>query len=453
MNKAEQQYIDLYRQYSGIIKNGSSSVMNAPRDAAFETFSRKGFPTRKVEEYKYTDIPAIFEPDYGLNINRVEIPVNPYEVFRCDVPNLGTSLHFVVNDSFYTAAEGAGSLPEGVIFGSLKKVSEEYPAFVEQYYSRLAPEDDALVAFNTMMAQDGVILYVPDGCVVDKTIQIVNILRSDVDLMANRRMLIIMGANSKADILVCDHASDRNTKFLSTQVTEVYVGEGATLNYYEFEETHLGTSRVAGLWIDQAADSHVVADNITLHNGITRNTTRVYLSGSGASADVSGLAIADSNEHVDNNTLIEHRVSDCRSDELFKYVLDDHAVGAFAGLILVKEGAQRTVSQETNRNLLATTDARMYTQPMLEIYADDVKCSHGSTVGQLDENALFYMRQRGIPLREARLLLMFAFVSDVVDKITLEPLRDRLHVLVEKRFRGELGRCSHGCASCKGKKQ
>ena len=160
------------------------------------------------------------------------------------------------------------------------------------------------------------------------------------------------------------------------------------------------------------------------------------------------IAIADNNQHVDNHTTIVHSVPNCTSNELYKYVLDEQAVGAFAGLGLVRPDAQHTSSQQTNRNLCATRDAHMYTQPQLEIYADDVKCSHGATVGQLDESALFYMRQRGIPVREARLLLMFAFVNEVIDTIRLDALKDRLHLLVEKRFRGELNKCQ-GCAICK----
>ena len=187
---------------------------------------------------------------------------------------------------------------------------------------------------------------------------------------------------------------------------------------------------------------------MTLHNGTTRNTTEVTLNGHGAEISLCGMAIADKNEHVDNHTFIDHKVSDCTSNELFKYVLDDQSVGAFAGKVLVREGAQRTSSQQTNRNLCATRETRMYTQPQLEIYADDVKCSHGATVGQLDEKALFYMRQRGISLKEARLLLMFAFVNEVIDTIRLDALKDRLHLLVEKRFRGELNKCQ-GCAICK----
>ena len=206
--------------------------------------------------------------------------------------------------------------------------------------------------------------------------------------------------------------------------------------------------RVSNVYIDQQADSRVNHNVITLHNGVTRNLTDLVFSGEGAECYLNGCVIADKTQHVDNNTLIDHRVPHCTSNELYKYVLDDSAVGAFAGKVLVRKDAQKTSSQERNQNLCVTKQARMFTQPMLEIYADDVKCAHGSTVGQLNDAALFYMRQRGISLKEARLLLQFAFINEVVDSIRLEPLRDRLHYLVEKRFRGELSKCE-GCKLCK----
>ena len=202
------------------------------------------------------------------------------------------------------------------------------------------------------------------------------------------------------------------------------------------------------MYVHAGRDCSVNLNNITLYNGLTRNTTCVAMEGEGSEVVLNGCVIADKNQHVDNNTLIDHRVPHCTSRELYKYVLDDSAVGAFAGKILVREGAQKTSSQETNANLCATNDARMYTQPMLEIYADDVKCAHGATVGQLDERAMFYMQQRGISREEARMMLMFAFVGQVIDEIKLEPLRDRLHHLVEKRFRGELSKCA-GCGLCR----
>jgi Fe-S cluster assembly protein SufD len=439
---SEQQYIDLYKQARGMIHEHSSDVMNSVRDEAFERFMSSGFPTRKVERYKYTDIQQLFAPDYGLNLNRLTIPVDPYNAFRCDVPNLSTSLYFVVNDVFYQDEKPKGHLPAGVIIGSLKDFA------TSAYYNQLAGKaNDATTDLNTMLAQDGLYVYVPKNVKVDRAIQVINILRSDVDLMVNRRVLIVLEEGAELKMLFCDHAAD-DKNFLATQVIEAYVGENASLDLYCLEETHHKNVRVSNVYIDQQRDSRVNHNVITLHNGVTRNKLDLTFSGEGAECQCYGCVIADKHQHVDNNTLITHKVPHCTSNELYKYVLDDKAVGAFAGRVLVEHGAQKTTSQMTNQNLTASKEARMYTQPMLEIYADDVKCAHGSTVGQLNDAALFYMRQRGISLEEAKVLLQNAFINEVIDKMQLEPLRDRLHYLVEKRFRGELNKCK-GCQLCK----
>ena len=445
---SERQYIELYEQTRQMICSHSSDVMNAVRDEAFECFRQMGFPTRKVERYKYTDMSKLFEPDYGLNLNRLDIPVNPYDAFRCDVPNLSTSLYFVLNDSFYQKTLPKSHLPEGVIVGSLCEESIKNPRFIAQYYAKIAEKgEDAITALNTMLAQDGLLVYIPKNVRLEKTIQVINILRSDVDLMVNRRVLVILEQGAEAKLLFCDHTAD-NQQFLTTQVIEAYVGENASLDLYCLEETHYKNVRVSNLYIQQAANSRLRHHVITLHNGITRNQTNLVFKGEGSECDLCGCVIADKEQHVDNNTLIDHQVGHCTSHELYKYVLDEKSVGAFAGKVLVRHDAQKTTSEEVNQNLCTTKDARMYTQPMLEIYADDVKCSHGSTVGQLNDAAMFYMRQRGISEKEARLLLEFAFVNEVIDRIQMEPLRDRLRYLVEKRFRGELNKCE-GCKLCK----
>ena len=449
---SEKQYIELYQQAREMIFSHAPEAMNAVRDQAFEDFRQQGFPSKKVERYKYTDIQKLFEPDYGVNLSRLQIPVDPYETFRCDVPNLSTSLYFVVNDMFYTQSQPKGHLPEGVIVGSLR----DYPELIGKYYAKLAKtSEDAVTALNTMLAQDGLLVYVPKNVKVDRAIQVINILKATPqnaqrqvpDLMVNRRVLIILEEGAEIKMLFCDHAAD-DRNFLATQVIEAYVGDNASLDLYCLEETHYKNVRVSNVYIDQQTNSRVNHNVITLHNGVTRNKLDLTFSGEGAECACYGCVIADKEQHVDNNTLITHKVSHCTSNELYKYVLDDKSTGAFAGRVLVEHGAQKTTSQMTNQNLTATKEARMYTQPMLEIYADDVKCAHGSTVGQLNDAALFYMRQRGISLKEAKTLLQNAFINEVIDKMQLEPLRDRLHHLVEKRFRGELNKCE-GCRLCK----
>ena len=354
---SEKQYIELYEQARQMIFDHAPESMNVVRDTAFENFRKQGFPTKKVERYKYTDIQKLFEPDYGVNLSRLQIPVDPYEAFRCDVPNLSTSLYFVVNDMFFHDDKPKGHLPEGVIIGSMR----DYPELVAKYYTKLAKtSEDAITALNTMLAQDGLLVYVPKNTKVDRAIQVINILKATPqnaqrvvpDLMVNRRVLIVLEESAEIKMLFCDHAAD-DRNFLATQVIEAYVGENASLDLYCMEETHNKNVRLSNVYIVQQANSRVNHNVITLHNGITRNKLDLTFSGEGAECQCYGCVIADKQQHVDNNTLIVHKVPHCTSQELYKYVLDDKATGAFAGRVLVEHGAQKTTSQMTNQNLTA----------------------------------------------------------------------------------------------------
>ena len=446
---AVQQYIDLYRSQKDLINSHSSAVMSGLREEAVALLESRGLPSLKDEEHRRTDIESVYSPDYGLNLGRIDIETNPYEVFRCDVPNLSTLLYFVVNDSFYKRVQPVSSkFPDGVLVGSLCDMSLQYPDLVSRYYGKVADmKRDGTVALNTAFAQDGFFLYIPDGVVVEKPIQLVNILRGNVDFMVNRRLLIVVGKRAQAKLLVCDHSDEATVKFLSSQVCEIFVDDDAVFDYYDIEESSENTSKVSSVFVRQGERSNVLVNGIVLHNGVTRNNYYSAFEGEHAELSLCGMAIADKGQVVDTYTHIDHAVPHCHSNELFKYVLNDSARGSFSGRILVRHGAQKTEAYQSNKNLCASPLAKMYTKPQLEIYADDVKCSHGATVGQLDQNALFYMRSRGIPESEARMLLMFAFTNDVIELVRLDALKDRLRQLVEKRFRGELAKCS-GCQAC-----
>lgn len=402
----EQQYIDLYAEASDLIKSKSCAVMNAVRDAAFAAFEQKGFPTKKVERYKYTDVAANFAPNYGLSLGALDLKESKY---------------------IYPFSKA--------------------PIDLAPYYNNVADGTDAITALNTALVHEGLLIYVPRNERPESPIVIDNYLRGNAATMMFRRVLVVLEQGAEATVIINDHAKDKQ-RFLTTQVIEVVCKDNSHLDMYEVEETIPLCSRFSNVYIKEGRDCSVVHNSITLFNGQTRNLCDVYLTGENSEVTLNGCAIGSGNQRIDNNTLIDHKVPNCRSNELYKYVVDDKSVGAFAGKILVEHDAQKTSSQETNANLVASEEARMFTQPMLEIYADDVKCAHGSTVGVMDEAALFYMRQRGIAEEEARTLLKNAFMGQVIDQIPLESLRQLLYVKVEKRFRGELDKCDD-CGLCK----
>lgn len=442
---AEQQYIDLFTKYEDVICSYAVETLNVRRRQALSDFKQSGFPDASTDEnYRYTDVAHAFAPDYGLNLHRLPTSIEAADAFRCDVPNLSTAIYFVVNDSFQKAALPKVSFPEGVFVGNMADFVQRHPDIAARHYGQAADTArNGIIALNSMFVQDAFVLYVPEGIQLDRPVQLVNVYRNDADLMANRRILVVMEPRSEAKLLVCDHSMS-GVRALGTQVVEIFAGEDAMLDYYDLEESHLLTTRFASVHVEQAARSNVLINGITLNNGLSRNDYYISLNAPGAETTLCGMAIQDQRQHVDTYSHITHAAPQCTSNELFKNLLKDQATGAFCGRITVREGADKTAAYQTNRNLCTSRDTTMYSKPQLEIYADDVKCSHGMSTGQLDEQALFYMRSRGIDEDEARLILSVAFIADVTDRIRLSALKERLNRLVERRLRGELVRCA-GC--------
>ncbi len=441
------QYLELYRLNAAAIDAGSAPALNRLRTQALEALAGARLPERGEENYERTSLNDMFAADYGVNINRVAIPADVAASFRCDVPNMSTALGVVVNDQFHPARTLQAGLPDGVTFCSLRQAAIDTPALVEKYYGSLAPLTDPAVALNTLLAQDGVLIHVDRGVKVEKPLQLVNIFSAPTSLMSLRRVLIVVEEGASVRLLVCDHTQDNEREYLSSEVTEVILAPGARLDYYNIEESSQRTVRHGSFFVRQQRDAILNAGTITLTCGTTRNDFNIDLTGEGAEARLSGMVIGSGSQHVDNCVELRHLAPRCTSNQLFKYVLDGRSEGAFGGRILVTPDARFTDAAQTDRNLLASADARMHAKPQLEIYNDDVKCSHGATTGQLDSEALFYMRTRGIPEAEARNMLMQAFMADVIDAVEMEELRDRLRHLVERRFNGADMAC-HGCSTC-----
>lgn len=438
--------VSVFETNRSLIMKGAAPKVNQLRETALQHFTRLGIPDNKVENYKYTNLVPFFKGDFTQIFKHSSIDSTNLQPFNCEVPDLQTNQVFLINGWFYKNLPLA-NLPKGVIISSFQEFNEKHPDIVEKYYGEIAPMDaEGAVALNTMMAQDGFVIYIPKRTVVENPIQVVNIMQGDSDLMVNQRNLIVVEEDSQAKVMICDHTLTAQ-KFVVNAVTEVFVAERSVFDIYGLQSQHNFTTQVAGTYICQKGQSNVLSNTLTLHAGIARNNVYFTMDGENCESHAYGLYVTDKNQHVDNFTFIDHAKPNCFSSELFKGVLDDYSTGAFTGKILVRPDAQKTNAYQSNKTLLLTPDAKINTKPQLEIYADDVKCSHGATVGQLDEKAMFYLRSRGLSVEESRILLMYAFAYEVIEKIRVDALKEQIRGLVEKRFRGEMDKCD-SCVVC-----
>lgn len=439
---ALRQYLDLYRQVGDRIDAHSAPALNALRPRAARVLEDATLPKQGADNYENCDLQAMLEPDYGINIDEVNLSVKPENTFRCDMPMTGESPVLCVNDRTLMP-DNFPQMPDGVLVGSLRAIAKSHPEIVERYYGRLADIDNPVVALDTMLARDGFMLYVPGNVRLEAPIQLINILSALQPLMAVRRVLVVLEDGAEARLLICDHTQREEVNLLALQTVEIYVGRNAELHYYDLEESSQRTGRISSLYLSQEADSRVTIDGMTLFNGTTRNEYHCRFAGENAGLRLYGMAIEDRQRKVSTYSRIDHAVPRCVSNELFKMSADGESRCAFTGRIIVRPECVKTEAYQACRNLLAADTARIEARPELEIYNDDVKCSHGCAIGQLDEMQVFYMRSRGIPEPQARLLLRQAFMADVIDIADIPGLRDRLHLLVEKRFAGAEAACSN----------
>jgi Fe-S cluster assembly protein SufD len=443
-----EKYLDLYKDNITKISGVSSPFINSFRAPALKKFSELGIPSKKDEAYKYTNLNVFFDHDYESYFMPLPSDFAEAEKFRCEVTNLDTHGIVLLNGFYPTVNEKLRQLPSGVWIGSLSEAAVRFKDIFEKHFGKYArSETDGLVHLNTAMASDGVFVYIPEGVTLNKPVQVVNLVQAGNDIFNQHRNLIIAEKNSNFSIIICDHTLSPQ-KFLTNSVTEIFVGENAHFDIIRVQNEHNNACKITNTFIHQEKNSVTSSNNITLHGGLIRNSTYHYLGGEGAESYSYGLFLADKWQHIDNFVNVDHAFPHCTSNQLFKGVLDDMSTGAFNGRILVRQDAQGTLAYQRNNNILLTDDAKMDSKPQLEIYADDVKCSHGATVGQLNDDALFYLQSRGINKREAKLMLMFGFAHEVIQNIKIEPLRERMDNLVMQRLKGELSRCASCMVKC-----
>jgi len=444
----KERLLRLYEENGSIISQNDIPYTADIRSKGFGNFRALNLPDRKNELWKNTDLTDVLKRDYTKYLERNESGRDLDFMFTCEVHNFETDQVSFLNGWHVHTSRDLRQLPGGAIIGSLGEAFRKYPELIEKHYGRYADSGkDLFLAMNTAFARDGLFVYIPDNVVLEKPVQMISIINNDENLLLQNRNLVILGKNSRMTLVMCDDSTNHQASF-NNSVTEIFLDENSSLELYKLQNLNNSSTLLNSTFIQQEAGTRINTFAITLNGGLIRNYASVKLNGRGADAHVNGLYLVDKKQHVDNRVFVEHAVPDCTSNELFKGILDDEATAVFNGHVLVQRDAQHTNAYQQNRNILLTDKARVNTRPFLEIYADDVKCSHGATVGQLDSEALFYLRSRGICLASSRLMLMYAFAAEVINKMSLDPLKNRVDEMVKMRLRGELQVCETCVLHC-----
>jgi Fe-S cluster assembly protein SufD len=397
------------------------------REDAFARFCEVGFPNTHDEDWRFTNVSAIARTPFQLardgGLSNEEV-----EPFR--IKGAACQLVFV-NGRFVRDLSSIGKLPVGVNLNGLAEEINSNPRAIEAHLGRyLDTRRDAFCALNTAFAGDGAYVHIRKGTIVEDPIFLLFISTvGDAPLMSHPRNLIVAEEESQATIVEDYVSLGESTAFCNT-VTELVAGDNAVISHYMIEREHRQAFNVSTLRIQQGRSANVASHSVLLGGGLVRNNVHPVLAGEGGECLINGLFIGNGQQHLDNYMLVEHASPHCGSRQFYNGILDDRAHGVFHGRIIVHKDAQKTDAKQTNRNLLLSDDAQIDTKPQLEIYADDVKCTHGATIGQIDENALFYLRSRGIDELSARKLLLFAFASECLDRMKASPAREHVEELI-----------------------
>ncbi len=432
--RLEDRFVKAFAHRDGVTLNGSNATLLRLRKEAIGHFEALGVPARKAEAWKYTNIGKILKRPYALGPQPSGASVLASDIEPVLIPDLDTHQAVFVDGHFDPALSSLGDLPEGVLVTGLAHAADAHASLVNAHLGHYADyKGEALTALNTAFTHDGVFIYVPRHAVVEKPVHVINIVTVAEESLLQPRHLIVAEENAQVKVI---HSNQTLTtaKTLINAVTEVYTGAHAHVDRYEIQDEGPETSVVTMLGAYQETGSVFRNSTFTFGGEVIRNNVSILPNAEQCETHLYGLFLANGTMHVDNHTLVDHAKPNCFSNEFYKGILDDRATGVFNGKVFVREDAQQINAYQSNKSILLSETASMFAKPELEIYADDVRCSHGATTGQLDEEALFYLRTRGLSASRARALLLVAFARDVLENVTIEPLHDRLDAMVGARF-------------------
>ncbi len=413
------------------------SAVHELRTEAMAQFEKLGFPSKNDEEWKYTSLNNLLKYNFSVfpdQDNVIEFKdVKEYFLHEID------TYRIVFIDGVYSSFLSQTTHEEGdicLISSALKQ--PKYKMVIDHYFGNAAPKDQSLVCLNTAFSKEGAFINIPKNTVVEKPIQILYFSTgNEKELMLQPRNLVVVGENAHVQIIE-RHQSLSDNVVLTNSVTEIFANKRAIVDYYKLQNDNLNASLIDNTYIQQKESSIASVNTFSFGGKLTRNNLEFTHNGERITSNLNGITIIEGKQHVDNHTLVHHKYENCESHEMYKGIYDDQSTGVFNGKVYVDRLAQKTNAYQQNDNVLIGDKATINAKPQLEIFADDVKCSHGCTIGQLDEKALFYLQSRGIPRKEAKAMLLFAFGNDVVTKIKIPALKNRISKLIAKKLKVNL---------------
>lgn len=414
-----------------------SSPIHDIRNKAIKIFENKGFPTKKEEAWKYTSLNPIVNKDYSI-FPKKESSIEFKDVKRFFLHDIDTYKIVFIDGiySSYLSETIHDNMDICLLSAALKK--PKYRAVIDVYYNKIA-ENDSLTSLNTAFAKEGAYIYIPKHKEVEKPIEIINFATgNEAALMMQPRNLIVVGENAHVQIIERHQSLSENAVFTNS-VTEIFAEKRAYIDYYKIQNDDLNASLIDNTYIKQEEESHCIVHTFSFGGNLTRNNLKFYQHGEHCDSTLKGITIIENKQHVDHSTLVRHIAPNCESHQDYKGLYADSSTGVFNGKIVVEKDAQKTNAFQQNNNILIDDKATINAKPQLEIFADDVKCSHGCTIGQFNEDALFYIRTRGIAKKEAQALLMYAFANTVLESVKIPELKMRINKLIANKIGVSIG--------------
>lgn len=433
----KEKLVNDFAQYEASLNGAAQSDLHQIRKTAINSFDALGFPTIKQEDWKYTNLSAISKTSFDQPLSSFKSETE-IDLTKLLIPNLEASLLVFENGVYRKDLSSIKKQDKGIIVSNLKTAFESSAELIVQHYTKYADhKNEALVALNTGLAQDGLFVYVPKSGVVQHPVYVLHIANTKGNaVLSSPRNLIIGEANSQVKVIQHYVSLDNSGASFSNTVTEIVGNEKAIIENYIVQDENENATNITETQSRLSKESYIYCHNYSLEGGLIRNKTNMVVVDEHSEAHMYGAYVLNENQHADNRSLVDHNSANTYSQELYKGVLGGKSKGVFNGRIMVRRDAQKTNAYQTNRNILVSDNAQVFTKPQLEIFADDVRCSHGCTIGQLDEDAIFYLRSRGLSLQKAKTYLLKAFVGEVVLKVTIDSLKDFLIEKIDGKIQG-----------------